>query len=211
MKGDESCSRLFGPIAVDPLFARGRRSHGRHLPCVFLSSGAVAHPAHVIWLREGVALFFIISGYAMVASTTQGSHTPWRFLVRRIRRIGPLYWFATACAAAGSRDWTHLVGSILFIPTIDPATAQVVSPVLNVGWTLNLEMAFYTLFALAMALPCRAAIWTVIVVLVLLSGAARVSDVGPILVFYGQPLLLDFAVGMLIASRACARLPNGVW
>jgi peptidoglycan/LPS O-acetylase OafA/YrhL len=92
-------------------------------------------------LSSGVDLFFVISGFIMV-------YTCWAkfgetgatamFLRRRIIRIVPLYWMATALAIVilishgqgMSLSW--VTESFLFYPF----SAQ--HPVLSVGWTLNL-------------------------------------------------------------------------
>ena len=47
----------------------------------------------------GVALFFVISGYIMVAITGEGRFSAAQFLKRRAIRIVPLYWMATTLAA----------------------------------------------------------------------------------------------------------------
>lgn len=154
------------------------------------------------WLQEGVALFFAISGYVMVSSTQAKELSPASFLWRRIKRIVPLYWLATFCVISGSRlpEWRHILASLFFVPAADPQTGVIDPPILDVGWTLNFEMAFYLLFAFSMLLPRRTAFWTLACTLVLLSFSSLLFDARPsFLAYYGQSFLLDFVAGMLIA------------
>jgi len=116
----------------------------------------------------GVDIFFVISGFVM-AITTQGEPArgparlaaAWVFIQRRILRIVPLYWFYTllkaalllaipALAVKSTIEPVHFAASLLFIPMKSPW--GLVQPVLPVGWTLNFEMLFYMVFAIAIAL-----------------------------------------------------------
>jgi exopolysaccharide production protein ExoZ len=112
----------------------------------------------------GVDIFFVISGLVMVISADRlaGRSRAWRtFLRQRITRIVPLYWIMTTAKIAAvmalpmlvertKLDLPYVIGSYLFIPVRDPQGH--LFPVLPVGWTLNYEMLFYTLVALALAL-----------------------------------------------------------
>src|SRR5690606_6137053 len=46
-------------------------------------------------LHGGVDLFFVISGFVMMVSTTDKRHDPVSFLKKRFMRIVPLYWLGT--------------------------------------------------------------------------------------------------------------------
>lgn len=110
----------------------------------------------------GVDLFFVLSGCIMWTSTAERETTPASFLARRIARVVPLYWLATIGAAVVTTepafrfglavDPATLASSLLFIPDWSPKADGVVAPILAVGWTLNLEMAFYALFAAGLLL-----------------------------------------------------------
>lgn len=158
-------------------------------------------PQRVMWLKHGVAIFFVISGFVMVSSTADGERDPWRFLARRVRRIAPLYWIATLCwvAVRAFTDGDRLIASMLFVPWVDPATGAVRDPVLDVGWTLNLEMFFYAAFALSMTVPRRWATWGLAVGLLLLPHLHGAVGHRPLIGFYLSPVLAEFAGGMLIA------------
>ncbi|KKW92819.1 acyltransferase family protein [Sphingobium chungbukense] len=166
---------------------------------------AVDHPAVANWLKQGVGLFFGISGYVMVVSTSPLPPSPAHFLWRRVERIGPLYWTATLCVAigAGEGNGWKLFSSLLFLPSMGVAGG----PVLPVGWTLNFEMAFYILFAIFLPLPRRIAVPLLASILILASCSGFLLHPPALLAYYGQPLLLDFVAGMVIAHFH-VRLPG---
>ncbi len=161
---------------------------------------------------NGVDLFFVLSGFVMVLSTQTLQESPngWKiFAERRLTRIVPLYWLATLIKIillkidAGANLTTDLsfasIGKALFfLPAVN--TMGDIQPVLNVGWTLNLEMFFYLLFTLALLFR-RNVYWSLGVPLVLLSVAAlfRVPG-GSAWTFYQQSIVLEFFFGMLLAS-----------
>jgi exopolysaccharide production protein ExoZ len=83
------------------------------------------------------------------------------FSHRRVIRIVPMYWLATTVklvvmVLAGEfvlharLSPLDTVMSYLFLPTRN--SDGNVFPLLGVGWTLNFEMLFYLLFALALSL-----------------------------------------------------------
>lgn len=159
------------------------------------------------WVGEaGVDLFFLLSGFLMLAITEAGSR-PLPFLRDRLRRIVPPYWIATSVVLAGASlglfpqmqvvPW-HVVSSYLFIPSISPYGRP--WPLLVPGWTLNFEMFFYLCFALTMALRSQT---RQVAVLALVFGAA--VAVGMVLrpanaigATYTDPMLLEFVGGMAI-------------
>jgi len=157
---------------------------------------------------SGVSLFFAISGFIMVA-TTADQFGSWsasvNFLRRRIYRIVPLYWLITTCSlailiAAPSLmpkvpgDHSYIAASYLFVPQLN--LAGDVRPLATQGWTLNLEMLFYAVFALALLLPRRAGLWLLFGSLGSLV-AAHVTGIlpGVVLNFWGDPIVLGFLFG----------------
>jgi peptidoglycan/LPS O-acetylase OafA/YrhL len=79
--------------------------------------------------------------------------TPYRFAASRVARIVPTYWFLTVLATliilllpslfSSGTSVGHVVGSLLFSNQLFGHVA----PVISLGWTLNLEMIFYTIVA----------------------------------------------------------------
>ncbi len=161
---------------------------------------------------NGVRLFFIISGFVMIASSQRLEGTPlgWRvFALKRVVRIVPLYWAVTTFKLAtllavpavvlhASLDWPFIAKSYLFIPAINKDGE--IHPLLGVGWTLNFEMFFYLLFTLALGFkisPIRL-IAPVLIGLTLLSPYRTPNWPVP-LQFWADPVVLDFLAGMLLA------------
>ena len=111
-------------------------------------------PFHFIGIF-GVDLFFVISGFIMLATNWDSfgrKHAGFTFLIRRAIRIYPPYWFATLPVFAVfefARERfmvSHMTGqtgileSFLLLP--NPHRF-----ILTVGWTLVWEMIFYIVFA----------------------------------------------------------------
>lgn len=159
----------------------------------------------------GVDLFFVISGLVMVRTTAGKRITPWRFLGNRLARIVPLYWAATlvvfgaALVVPGALDTTRadtvaLLKSLCFIPF--EKVSGVLRPVLFLGWTLNYEMAFYAVFAAGLLISGLAArvlgVAGVFLAIVLAGAIAQTTSL--IARFYSDPIILEFAFGMVIGT-----------
>ncbi|WP_426173159.1 acyltransferase family protein [Massilia sp. TWR1-2-2] len=113
----------------------------------------------------GVDIFFVLSGFVMHFAATKTKKAAGSFLIDRIFRIAPVYWFYSflliACMlffpqAFAFTDYTAktLASSLLFIPHLNPSGLGLY-PVLTVGWTLNFEMFFYVSLALCMAITAK--------------------------------------------------------
>ncbi|PVM88513.1 acyltransferase family protein [Caulobacter endophyticus] len=159
----------------------------------------------------GVDIFFVISGFIMyiVAGDSFGSlRASRRFLARRLERIAPLYWIFTSALLAltllgfgsgGKPDWVQTLASYLFFPVHRADGA--IRPILSVGWTLNYEMLFYVLFALAMLLPKRVGMAALSATLLTLVALAPLARQGPAFaVYWTDPIILEFAAGLLLGS-----------
>ncbi len=154
---------------------------------------------HVLWLRGGVDIFFVISGFVMVQSTTGRAVTPSQFIGQRAMRIVPMYWIATlAVMMQIEGEWAFKVQSLLFIPATNPESG-LMQPVLEPGWTLNYEMFFYAVFAAALFLKESLrfpAITMIFAALAIFGGAAENGNLAE---FYTRPIMLEFVLGMAIA------------
>jgi exopolysaccharide production protein ExoZ len=171
---------------------------------------------------EGVSLFFVLSGYIMVETTSGRQVSPASFLKNRVSRIVPLYWAITLAVIALGLVAPHLLTgtnvtllttlkSLLFVPyrRLDGS----MEPILFVGWTLNYEMAFYALFALSLCLDgvmLRAV--AVLAVLVAAVVAGLVLRGGDLWRFYTNQIILQFGAGVVIAlfRRDIARWVGGI-
>jgi peptidoglycan/LPS O-acetylase OafA/YrhL len=187
-------------------------------------SAVVAALSPLLPLMAGVDIFFVISGFIMVHASAgmagQGG-AAWLFLRRRLIRIVPLYWVMTAVVAVlamlmpgriagGSPEWPMLIGSFLFWPVAWPD--GLVQPVLTLGWTLNYEMLFYGLFALALAATGRIFLVAALATAGLLALTV-LAELVPSLPFsfWGQPIILEFAFGMALGLARLSGLRLGGW
>lgn len=155
----------------------------------------------------GVDIFFVISGFIMWITTASERTTPASFAVNRIIRIVPLYWAMTLLLYGGwliFRDpatvpslW-NLIRSLLFIPFVSPRTGEI-QPLLIAGWTLNFEMFFYAVFALALLIARRhRAVFVCTVLSALIVSTLFVPPSGPVALTYTSPLLIEFMIGCLL-------------
>lgn len=185
-------------------------------------------PLHFsIWFNgvTGVDIFFVISGFVMMISTTPlltVAHPARSFFIRRIERIVPMYWLVTTAkllallavptlALTGLGRWWHVLASYLFFPTRSPAGSY--GTLLAVGWTLVFEMAFYILFAMVLAtrLPRLITLAPVLIALAFSWTIPLVARHGT-LHFYANTMQLEFLFGMLLAASVpwVRKLPAAV-
>ncbi len=159
----------------------------------------------------GVDIFFVISGY-MMAMTTRGAGAgvvaAWKFLIRRIVRVVPIYWIFTAlkllivlvvpvASLKAMPTVSHIAASLLFIP--HQAFDGQFWPVLPVGWTLNFEMFFYAVFAVMIATGVHRILGVALAFgVIALIGQLDLSP--GFLVFYCDSLLIEFLFGMALAG-----------
>jgi exopolysaccharide production protein ExoZ len=161
----------------------------------------------------GVEIFFLISGFIMTVTTYRQFSVPGattEFLWRRFVRIVPLYWLVTALLVVTllvqrmPPEGRQVLLSLFFIPYQD--AAGLYQPLVRRGWTLNYEMFFYALFALALLWRFRSGISALLLVLVLSVVAGQVGFTEPcdgylcgIAWFFTRPILLFFAGGIVLA------------
>jgi len=159
----------------------------------------------------GVDIFFVISGFIMVWIAKPGD-TPRRFILNRIRRVVPLYWFFTLLMAAIMLlmpgllkntvfNLADLIQSLAFWPHFSTAQSDQVWPIVAPGWSLNYEMFFYLLFALSLLLSSRLQLLFVATGICAIFLAAKATDTGgPVSLFYGNSIVFEFIFGMLLAE-----------
>lgn len=112
---------------------------------------------------SAVDLFFLVSGFIMVVSTQRADGSvryAIGFFVRRLFRIWPVYLAATLAylltvsltGTAGSFEHQRFLWSMIYVlPKVEFIPPITYWPTLGIGWTLNYEMYFYLVFALALA------------------------------------------------------------
>lgn len=169
--------------------------------------------SHYMPFGSGVDIFFVISGFVMYYISQSKHETPgyWRtFAENRVTRIVPVYWFFTlimvallaampqAFDSARFEPW-QIIRSFFFLPG---PHFEFGMPILALGWTLNLEMYFYALFALSLALVGRHAVPVLsafLIATVALHPVLARTGFFP-LEFWSQPIILDFVAGMGLAA-----------
>jgi exopolysaccharide production protein ExoZ len=171
-------------------------------------------------LRNGVDLFFVISGFIMVLTSSRTS--PGDFAVRRVIRIVPLYWVLTIALLvvltwrpelfrSTVASFPYAVKSLLFIPYANPGQNGFMYPLLVPGWSLNLEMFFYVIFALILFLPRSSrliAAAIVFVAVVWLAPKFQGTVYGQEIAFFGNFKLFEFLFGMMLAQWYVRGLPT---
>lgn len=180
------------------------------------------------WLLSGVDIFFVISGFIMwVSMANRPERTAAEFMRHRIARIVPLYWLLTTLMVitmivrpdllqSARFDLVHIVKSYLFIAAPHPANGKY-WPVVVPGWTLNYEMFFYLLFACAIALSNGSAPKRLMLTAVFLISAVMAASLLPqlpgALLFYGDPILLEFLFGIGIGYLYVSGIaqPSSKW
>lgn len=155
----------------------------------------------------GVDLFFIISGFIMCYTTQWGAD---HFFLKRVLRVVPLYWLLTFVFFFLSAYFSHLLNSptsdlpsllksLFFIPFENGDDGH--SPLIFLGWTLNYEMLFYSLFAIALlfGLKHRTGAVSILVLICIVTAnyfyVEYDSFVGEI---WSSPIILEFLYGVLI-------------
>jgi exopolysaccharide production protein ExoZ len=157
---------------------------------------------------NGVDLFFVISGFIISHVAALDAS---QFMTRRLIRIVPIYWTSTLVLYllvvalprlfhTASSDPVLLVRSLAFLPTASGLHAGVgiPHPTLSGGWTLNYEMYFYALFALALAWSRPWATLLAVALLLAVLAAVQLTPLreSPVAYFYGHPIVLEFAYGI---------------
>ena len=164
---------------------------------------------HYRVLSAGVDIFFVISGFVMWSLTAGREGGSWDFFSRRLKRIVPLYWLMTTfmlvvvlvlpgAALTSKFDLHHIVSSYFFIPAIHPVKGTF-EPLLFPGWTLNYEMMFYVLIALALLGPIRIRLALILVPLAAMMAMGMIphSDKS-LLEFYSKSVLAEFGMGCVL-------------
>ncbi|MXQ10132.1 acyltransferase [Microvirga makkahensis] len=168
-------------------------------------------PFDLIPWAAGVDVFFVISGFIIVYSSDKLFGSPGArriFLTRRMGRVVPLYWTATslylvvALALPGALNSEVLepgfiLGSYLFIPLARPDGH--VQPLYSLGWTLNYEIYFYLLFAAVLVWPKRRAVLVLVGTMSAAVVIGRMASLPQPLRFWTDPIILEFAFGMVLA------------
>jgi exopolysaccharide production protein ExoZ len=158
-------------------------------------------PGFALYGIAGVDLFFVLSGFIMVAVAGTGIGAR-QFLWRRAVRIYPVYWVVSAVVLATSLIEPAWVNSSFQAPTSLWRSFLLVPdsglPLLAVGWTLVHEVYFYLVFAvfLSLRIGIRAGLVGWAVALIVLKILANDTLAGsPLWHVWTSPLTAEFILG----------------
>jgi exopolysaccharide production protein ExoZ len=192
---------------------------------VVLAHSIQGEYADKIWISGyfGVATFFILSGFIIYRTSSEsfGSiRDCYRFIVKRLIRIFPIYWIATIVFIAlsphrAAYSTLDIINSLLLIPHY-MALTDGMNPLLGQGWTLHYEVVFYAIFAFGLLFPRRLGMAVIIVALVVLvicgafirpdndsHGALTLAQ------YWSRPIILLFVVGIglgVLAERTAGEI-----
>ncbi len=206
-----------------------------HLLSRYVRRGSI--PEGVSAMLDGmgqarVAAFFAISGFILMhVALRRGNRrqSPVAFVHNRFLRLAPLYYLTTLLMVAyiwatqsfstqpdrrlpNISEW---ISSFLFIPY--RGDGGLLQPVYGLGWTLQYEMFFCLLFAVALMIGIRRAAWSLIATIIglVLIGTQLAEPPGRwgpdvTLYYFTRPILSYFAIGLALAllrDRFARRLP----
>lgn len=171
----------------------------------------------VFW-AGGVDIFFVISGFIMFSVGANKFGRPGcakEFMMRRLIRVAPPYWLFTTSmilAIALFKDqivhndlaWPHVLASYMFLPWQNAEGRYY--PILILGWTLNFEMAFYLIFAVALTQKRRLGLAALTAALSLAALVGMVTPPqGSPLAFWCNPIVIEFLLGIGLGLLRSAR------
>jgi len=174
----------------------GRLHSIQIMRCIAVALVVLIHSNITLTLGSaGVDIFFVISGF-IIAKVAAG-RGPIEFIVDRIRRIYPLWIMACIPFAAALIPVRGVdAGMVLTSLTLWPVYDDYYFPYLTAGWSLSFEMLFYS--AAAMVLWRRKLIAPIIASFAIALALALITK-WPLFRFVGNPIVLEFAMGVAIA------------
>jgi exopolysaccharide production protein ExoZ len=176
-------------------------------------------PDSVKWLTGniGVDMFFVLSGFIMWTTTTGAKTSGVDFFLRRAVRILPLYWILILVLGLTPHPTDPpfsaetILKSLLFIPQENPIY-DVIGGIIPVGWTLELEMLFYVIFALTLSFAWkrRLAVALLILTMLVLSGLVF-SPQSPVAKQFTLSIMGEFGLGLILGfCYEKKRIPSSV-
>ena len=188
--------------------AKDQTSFG--LPELFVSNYNI-----IIFGHFGVDLFFVLSGFIIFLIHGKDFNHPKlvkKFIYSRISRVVPIYWLLTFLSLLllvylpelfkhrSQIEFNWVLSSFFFIPA--STSYGVNTPLLGVGWTLNYEMFFYSIFAFFMFFKKKffigfCSIYTLLII-IFADYDQNITTTYKGLIL--SPLILEFILGMIAAS-----------
>jgi exopolysaccharide production protein ExoZ len=167
-------------------------------------TGGGVLPAFTWYGNAGVDVFFVLSGFIMVAAAGR-KVGPLQFLWRRAIRIYPTYWMVSLVVLVAMLVAPTMVNASIKEPISIWRSFLLVPgrtlPLLMVGWTLIHEAYFYVVFAtfLALRIPVVAGLigWGLLLLGVVAAVPNQVAT-SPILLVATNPLTAEFMMGAVV-------------
>ena len=133
------------------------------------------------------------------------------FILKRIIRVVPLYWFITLMIViAGTLipelfsktrfEPVQTIQSLLFIPHYSLGFPGKIWPILVPGWTLNYEIFFYLIFGLLLFIPINRSLVLFLFFSTLVFIGVITESENALFKTYTNNLLLEFVAGVYIAK-----------
>lgn len=142
--------------------------------------------------------FFVISGFLLATSLLNSSRQGhvidfWRFYRKRLYRILPLFLLALTlyAAAAWKGDWFTLLMNLFFMENNFPQADKLIP----VGWSLAIEMQFYLLLPILLALSGRFLPHVLVAILVLAFALKP-------LIIFSEPALYQVSILAYLTGQA---------
>ncbi|RVA04533.1 acyltransferase, partial [Mesorhizobium sp. M7A.F.Ca.US.002.01.1.1] len=163
-------------------------------------SAAHIEPGVLDIFRFGTDLFMVLAGFLTAHVLGNNGRSAGAYLRTRLIRIVPLYWGVTILAflvenyamKSHQRTLSELFMSLAFVP-FGPY------PILYPTWTLLVIVEFSLIIAAFQLVSVKYGILYSAAFAVLLAVAGETSSIeNPIFVFYTNPILIDFAFGIVI-------------
>lgn len=162
----------------------------------------------------GVDVFFVISGFVMYVSAKNPSIDAYSFMVKRVFRIAPVYWFYSFVMLGfiflfpvefsyTDYNFHSFFASLFFYPNLNPSGIGLF-PLHTVGWTLNYEMVFYLILAFSILLSKQRAIIICSVLIVLLPYVWPKS-------FPFSQILTSFSLYLFLGGVLVSAISSSKW
>lgn len=183
----------------------------RAIACLFVIIDHTKVPNTVGLGQFGVAIFFMISGFVMMLSTNRQDNTG--MLLKRFIRIAPPYYVITLVTVVINLINTHvytfkeytdvsvykIFTSLSFLAFLPNGLATIV----NVGWTISIEMFFYLLFYVAYKISFKYRGVLTILGILILQVISSFTDVFNYDFAYGRHHMIYFALGIAMYHLYC--------
>lgn len=150
----------------------------------------------------GLDLFFVISGFiiCMISYNYLGITKAKKFLVKRLIRIGPLYWIISV--GWFFYDQNHglraIIKTLIFIPLFD-FSETFIKPVFFVGWTLSFEFYFYLVMTVLLYAGNKKYItYLIFYFLVIIAAGQVISYRTSLWTFMTNPIIIEFLLGCMV-------------